>query len=93
MKIKKIFRINSNTNNESIASLLNVEFIYMENEWKIMHANIRVKNKLTSCNQFYSVSVAPYRSYQERQNYHQLRLEMNKRNADLLHNGTARILE
>ena len=93
MKIKKIFRINSNTNNESIASLLNVEFIYMENEWKIMHANIRVKNKPISCNQFYSVSVAQYRSSRERQNYHQLRLEMNKRNADLLHNGTARILE
>ena len=48
--------------------------------------------KLTSCNQFHGISVAPDRSYQERQKYHQLRLEMNQRNTELLQNGAVNVI-
>ena len=90
MEIKKIFRINSNTNDESIASPLNVEFASVEDKWKIMHQNIRAKIKTIPISSiFHGISVAPDRSYRERQRYQFLREIMNWRNAELMKSGIA----
>ena len=90
MNIKKIFRINSKTNNESIAPPLNVEFTSMDDKWKILHKDIRAKIKtMSSSSPFHGfpISIAPDRSFRERQKYHLLRNEMDRRNINLMNDG------
>ena len=87
-EIRKIFRINSNTHNNMIAPPINIEFYSMADKWKFLNKTIREKlRNLQEDSQFYGVSVAPDRSFKERQKYRQMKTEMNQRNAQLLHNG------
>ena len=88
MNIKKIFRIKSNTNDETIAPPLNVEFISMDDKWKFLHKNTREKIKnMSNSSHFHGISVAPDRSFRERQKYRLLRIEMDQRNTELVNNG------
>ena len=60
----------------------------MDDKLKILNKIIREKLiNLSEENKFYGVSVAPDRSFKERQKYHQLRVIMNQRNTELLANG------
>ena len=60
----------------------------MADKWKFLNKNIREKlRNLQEDSQFHGVSVAPDRSFKERQKYRQMKTEMNQRNAQLLHNG------
>ena len=68
----------------------NVEFVSVEDKWKIMHQNIREKIKTIPISSiFHGISVAPDRSYRERQRYQFLRDKMNWRNAELMKSGIA----
>ena len=88
MGIKKIFRINSDTGDDSIAPPLNIEFLSVDDKWKILKNDTRNKIKmLPESSQFRGISIAPDKSYRERQKYRLLREEMNQRNAELLNNG------
>ena len=85
--IKKIFRLNSKSN-DNFAPPINVEFYSMEDKWKFLNKNTREKlQNLPENNKFHGVSVAPDRSFIERQKYYQMRVVMNQRNVELANNG------
>ena len=84
--IKKIFRLNSKSN-DNFAPPINVEFYSMEDKWKFLNKNTREKlQNLPENNKFHGVSVAPDRSFIERQKYYQMRVVMNQRNVELANN-------
>ena len=90
IKIKKIFRINSKRNNDSLAPPINIEFYSMRDKFKLFNNSIRERlKKLGSGHLYEHVRIAPDRSFKERQIYQQLRNEMNERNKDLIFNGIA----
>ena len=85
--IKKIFRLNSKSN-DNFAPPINVEFYSMEDKWKFLNKKTREKlQNLPENNKFHGVSVAPDRSFIERQKYYQMRVVMNQRNVELANNG------
>ena len=83
--IKKIFRIKSKTNDSNIAPPINVEFFSYEERFKFLNKNVREKLKnLPEKSVFHGVSVAPDRSFRERQQFKQLKIIMTERNLELL---------
>ena len=60
----------------------------MEDKWKFLNKNTTEKlQNLPENNKFHGVSVAPDRSFIERQKYYQMRVVMNQRNVELANNG------
>ena len=90
IKIKKIFRINSKSNNDRLAPPINIEFYSMRDKFKLFNNSTREKLKdLCNGHLYEHVKIAPDRSFKERQIYKQLRNEMDKRNEDLMYSGIA----
>ena len=83
--IKNIFRIKSKTNDSNIAPPIDAEFFSYEERFKFLNKNVREKLKnLPEKSAFHGVSVAPDRSFRERQQFKQLKIIMTERNLELL---------
>ena len=86
--IKKMFRINSRTDNDRVAPALNIEFYSMSDKFKFFNNSTRgILNAIHCRHLFRGVKIAPDRSFQERQRYRLLRDEMNQRNTELMLGG------
>ena len=60
----------------------------MDDKWAFLSKSTRQKLlNLSEENQFHGVSIAPDRSFKERQKYHQMKIVMNERNTELQNKG------
>ena len=90
VEIKKTFRIKAKQRiNKWLPFPLNVEFHCEEDKYAFLNKSIREKlRNLSEENIFHGVTIAPDRSFKEREEYRLLRQEMNTRNEDLKSSGT-----
>ena len=89
LDIKKTFRIKAKRTNNNISPLpLNVEFHCVDDKYVFLNKSVKEKlSHMPENSQFYGISIAPDRSFKEREAYRLLKQEMNKRNEDLISSG------
>ncbi|CAL4151382.1 unnamed protein product [Meganyctiphanes norvegica] len=79
IKVKKSFRISARYSRNPDPPL-KIEFFTLDDKYNTLRI---IRNKIGDINsnsQFYGISVAPDRSYKERQEYRLLRIEMDSKN-------------
>ncbi|CAL4082609.1 unnamed protein product, partial [Meganyctiphanes norvegica] len=82
IKVKKSFRISARYSGNPDPPLI-IELFTLDDKYNTLRI-IRDKiGDLINTSQFYGISVAPDRSYKERQEYRSLMIEMDSKNEDL----------